>query len=312
MRPGSVLARSRIVYPRGLELPSCLYGLRLSSSSLSPWPGAEAASPPRTWPSWATTTHRNRSTPRSRPRTRARPTSPSRARGAATSRRPSSSRRTRKRESGIRPRCTPIRTASPGRCTTERRSTSRNAESRYSSSTGRCPGWTLPRRTCSIPCTPRTRSGRMCATTSSISEGRSTTSRGETTSMTRSPWSARSTVPSRSVVSRRSTTASTRSSCRQCEPSRYWAKELVPQETFESFHELLRDFDPVRLLGSFDGDVLIQNPRRDDDWPLREYERLAEDADGAEVKWYPDYGHEMGPEADTDRQEWLAQKLTRR
>ena len=96
------------------------------------------------------------------------------------------------------------------------------------------------------------------------------------------------------------------------EPSRYWAKEFVPQETFDSFHELLRDFDPVRLLGSFDGDVLIQNPRRDDDWPLKEYERLAEDADGAEVKWYPDYGHQMGPEADTDRQEWLAQKLTER
>ncbi len=96
------------------------------------------------------------------------------------------------------------------------------------------------------------------------------------------------------------------------EPSRYWAKEFVPQETFDSFHELLRDFDPVRLLGAFDGDVLIQNPRRDDDWPLREYERLAEDADGAEVKWYPDYGHHMGPDADTDRQEWLAQKLTQR
>ena len=96
------------------------------------------------------------------------------------------------------------------------------------------------------------------------------------------------------------------------EPSRYWAKELVPQETFESFHELLRDFDPVRLLGSFDGDVLIQNPRRDDDWPLREYERLADDADGAEVKWYPDYGHQLGPEADTDRQDWLAKELTRR
>lgn len=96
------------------------------------------------------------------------------------------------------------------------------------------------------------------------------------------------------------------------EPSRYWAKEFVPQETFESFHELLRDFDPVRLLGAFDGDVLIQNPRRDDDWPLREYERLAEDADGAEVKWYPDYGHHMGPDADIDRQEWLAQKLIQR
>jgi dipeptidyl aminopeptidase/acylaminoacyl peptidase len=96
------------------------------------------------------------------------------------------------------------------------------------------------------------------------------------------------------------------------EPSRYWAKEFVPQETFDSFHELLRDFDPVRLLSAFDGEVLIQNPRRDDDWPLEEYERLAKDADGAEVKWYPDYGHDMGPDADTDRQEWLAQKLTQR
>ena len=94
------------------------------------------------------------------------------------------------------------------------------------------------------------------------------------------------------------------------EPSRYWAKEFVPQETQESFHELLRDFDPVRLLGSIDADVLIQNPRRDDDWPLREYERLAEEADGAEVKWYPDYGHNMGPDADDDRKRWLAEKLT--
>jgi dipeptidyl aminopeptidase/acylaminoacyl peptidase len=96
------------------------------------------------------------------------------------------------------------------------------------------------------------------------------------------------------------------------EPSRYWAKELVPQETFESFHELLRHFDPIRLLDSIDGDVLIQNPRRDDDWPLREYERLAEEADGADIKWYPDYGHNMGPDADTERQEWLARTLTER
>lgn len=94
------------------------------------------------------------------------------------------------------------------------------------------------------------------------------------------------------------------------EPSRYWAKEFVPQETFESFHELLRDFDPIRLLGSFEGDILIQNPRKDDDWPIAEYERLAREADGAEVKWYPDYGHDMGPEADADRQEWLVRKLT--
>jgi cephalosporin-C deacetylase-like acetyl esterase len=93
------------------------------------------------------------------------------------------------------------------------------------------------------------------------------------------------------------------------EPSRYWAKEFVPQETYESFHEVLRDFDPIRLLGSVDGEVLIQNPRRDDDWPLREYERLAEEADGAEVRWYPDYGHNMGPDADQDRVRWLVETL---
>jgi dipeptidyl aminopeptidase/acylaminoacyl peptidase len=93
------------------------------------------------------------------------------------------------------------------------------------------------------------------------------------------------------------------------EPSKYWAKEFVPQETYESFHELLRDFDPIRLLGSIDAEVLIQNPRRDDDWPLREYERLAEEADGAEVRWYPDYGHNMGPDADQDRVRWLVETL---
>ena len=93
------------------------------------------------------------------------------------------------------------------------------------------------------------------------------------------------------------------------EPSRYWAKEFVPQETYDSFHELLRDFDPIRLLGSIDAEVLIQNPRRDDDWPVREYERLAEEADGAEVRWYPDYGHNMGPDADQDRVQWLVETL---
>jgi dipeptidyl aminopeptidase/acylaminoacyl peptidase len=93
------------------------------------------------------------------------------------------------------------------------------------------------------------------------------------------------------------------------EPSKYWAKEFVPQETYDSFHELLRDFDPIRLLGSIDAEVLIQNPRRDDDWPLPEYERLAEKADGAEVRWYPDYGHNMGPDADQDRVRWLVEAL---
>ncbi len=92
------------------------------------------------------------------------------------------------------------------------------------------------------------------------------------------------------------------------EPARYWAKEFVPQETYDSFAETMRDFDPVRLLGSIDADVLIQNPRRDDDFPLREYERLAEEADDAEVRWY-EYGHQLGPDADTDRQAWLLGKL---
>lgn len=93
------------------------------------------------------------------------------------------------------------------------------------------------------------------------------------------------------------------------EPSRYWAKEFVPQETQDSFHEELRDFDPIRLLQATDAEVLLQLPKRDDDWPLQEYERLAREVDGAEVKWYDDYGHNMGPDADSDRQEWLAGKL---
>lgn len=92
------------------------------------------------------------------------------------------------------------------------------------------------------------------------------------------------------------------------EPSRYWAKELVPQETHESFAETLRDFDPVRLLGAVDADVLIQNPRLDDDFPVEEYERLADDAGDADVRWY-EYGHQMGPDADLDRLEWLTEKL---
>jgi cephalosporin-C deacetylase-like acetyl esterase len=92
------------------------------------------------------------------------------------------------------------------------------------------------------------------------------------------------------------------------EPGRYWAKEFVPQETHESFAETMQDFDPIRLLDAIDADVLIQNPRLDDDFPLQEYERLAEEADGAEVRWY-EYGHHLGPDADDDRKEWLLRKL---
>jgi dienelactone hydrolase len=92
------------------------------------------------------------------------------------------------------------------------------------------------------------------------------------------------------------------------EPARYWAKEFVPQETRDSFAETLRDFDPIRLLEAIDADVLIQLPRQDEDWPVEEYQRLADEADDADVRWY-EYGHSMGPDADADRQRWLVETL---
>jgi dienelactone hydrolase len=95
------------------------------------------------------------------------------------------------------------------------------------------------------------------------------------------------------------------------EPGRYWAKEFVPQETHESFAETIGDFDPIRLLDSIDADILIQLPRQDEDWPVKEYERLADEADDADVRWY-EYGHAMGPEADADRQRWLVEALEAR
>ncbi|HET8652611.1 MAG TPA: hypothetical protein VFM13_08575 [Gaiellaceae bacterium] len=95
------------------------------------------------------------------------------------------------------------------------------------------------------------------------------------------------------------------------EPGKYWAREFVPQETHDSFAQTMRDFDPVRLLDAFDGPVLIQNPRRDTDYPLEEYQRLEDDAGDAEVRWY-EYGHQMGPEADADRDAWLARELEAR
>lgn len=95
------------------------------------------------------------------------------------------------------------------------------------------------------------------------------------------------------------------------EPGKYWAKELVPQETHESFAKTMRDFDPIRLLDGIDGPVLIQNPRRDTDYPVEEYKRLEDEAGDAEVRWY-DYGHQMGPEADADRAAWLVRELEAR
>jgi dipeptidyl aminopeptidase/acylaminoacyl peptidase len=95
------------------------------------------------------------------------------------------------------------------------------------------------------------------------------------------------------------------------EPGKYWAKEFVPQETHESFAKTMRDFDPIRLLDGIDGPVLIQNPRRDTDYPVEEYRRLEDEAGDAEVRWY-DYGHQMGPEADADREAWLVRELEAR
>jgi dienelactone hydrolase len=92
------------------------------------------------------------------------------------------------------------------------------------------------------------------------------------------------------------------------EPGRYWAKEFVPQESHDSFAAAMRDFDPIRLLDGVDADVLIQNPRRDDDFPAEEYERLEDEAGDADFRWY-DYGHQLGPQADDDRRRWLLERL---
>jgi dienelactone hydrolase len=92
------------------------------------------------------------------------------------------------------------------------------------------------------------------------------------------------------------------------EPSRYFAKQLVPPESAEGFHKDLSRYDPVNLVGSVNKPMLIQNARRDSLIEQDEYDRLDDAADGAEVKWY-DADHALVVEAEDDRDAWLANEL---
>jgi predicted dienelactone hydrolase len=92
------------------------------------------------------------------------------------------------------------------------------------------------------------------------------------------------------------------------EPSRYFAKQLVPPESADGFHKDLSRYDPVNLVGSVDKPLLIQNARRDTLITKEEYDQLDSAAGGAEVKWY-DADHGLVIEAENDRDVWLADKL---
>jgi dienelactone hydrolase len=92
------------------------------------------------------------------------------------------------------------------------------------------------------------------------------------------------------------------------EPSRYFAQELVPPESVDSFAERLSPYDPVRTLGQAAEPILLQNARRDRLIPVEDYERLVDAADGAEVKWY-ESDHELVVEAYQDRARWLSEEL---
>jgi dienelactone hydrolase len=92
------------------------------------------------------------------------------------------------------------------------------------------------------------------------------------------------------------------------EPSRYFAKQLVPPESVEGFHKDLSRYDPVNLVGSINEPMLIQNARHDSLIEQDEYDRLDDAAKGAEVKWY-DADHALVIEAEDDREAWLADEL---
>ena len=92
------------------------------------------------------------------------------------------------------------------------------------------------------------------------------------------------------------------------EPSRYFAQQLVPPESVDSFAERLSPYDPVELLPRVEKPILLQNARRDEEVDANEYERLVDAADGAEVKWY-EAGHQLVFEAQLDRAQWLSEKL---
>jgi dienelactone hydrolase len=92
------------------------------------------------------------------------------------------------------------------------------------------------------------------------------------------------------------------------EPSRFYAEELVPQESREGFAERLGRFDTTRLLGETDAPVLFQNPRQDREVTVEEYEDLVDVVDDAEVRWY-DSQAELPFEAFQDRAQWIAEEL---
>jgi dienelactone hydrolase len=92
------------------------------------------------------------------------------------------------------------------------------------------------------------------------------------------------------------------------EPSRYFAKQLVPPESVDGFVEDLSRYDPVNLVGSVNKPILIQNARRDSLIEQDEYDRLDDAADDAEVKWY-EADHALVIEAEDDRDAWLADQL---
>jgi dienelactone hydrolase len=92
------------------------------------------------------------------------------------------------------------------------------------------------------------------------------------------------------------------------EPSRYFATELVPPESVDSFADRLAPYDPVRTLGHADDTMLLQNARRDRLVTPEDYERLIDAADGAEVKWY-ESDHDLVFQAHEDRARWLSEQL---
>jgi predicted esterase len=92
------------------------------------------------------------------------------------------------------------------------------------------------------------------------------------------------------------------------EPSRYFAKQLVPPESVDSFVDDLSRYDPVNLIGSVDRPILIQHARRDSIVERADADKLDDVAGDAEVKWY-EADHQLVAEAEDDRATWLADKL---
>jgi dienelactone hydrolase len=92
------------------------------------------------------------------------------------------------------------------------------------------------------------------------------------------------------------------------EPSRYFAHQLVPPESVDGFAERMSPYDTVHLLGKTDKPILLQNARRDSQIEEKDYDRLIDATDGADVKWY-DSDHALDFQAEEDRAVWLEDKL---